>query len=279
MNLVRMKSVIRIILLGLVLVMVALISALTAMRFAIHGTEVTVPKLIGLTPAESERAASSLGLNVMIERQYFSPQIPEGRILSQLTDAGTKVRRGWQVRVAQSLGPQRVAIPDVLGESGRAADINIERRGLNLGSIAYIQIPGATPDQVLAQSPPANASGIAVPKISLLVSAASAPVAYIMPSFTGQPLGSVNQRLLDAGFHVGNVISIAPPLAGEPTSTPATSSTAPQSSAPQQAPASSSQPQAPANAAQPNPASIIVSQSPAPGQKVSAGATINFEVR
>jgi eukaryotic-like serine/threonine-protein kinase len=275
MNIVRMKSVIRIILLGLVLVMIALTSALTAMRFAIHGTEVTVPKLIGLSPAEAERAASNLGLNVMIERQYFSPQIPEGRILSQLPDAGTKVRRGWQVRVAQSLGPQRVAIPDVLGESGRAADINIERRGLELGSIAYIQIPGSPADQVLAQSPPANASGIAVPKISLLVSAAAAPVAYIMPSFAGQPLGSVNQNLLDAGFRLGTVTSIAPPLAGE-SSTPSTLASSNSPQLPILPQAGSAQPQ---SAAQAQPASIIVSQSPAPGQKVNAGATVNFEVR
>jgi beta-lactam-binding protein with PASTA domain len=267
MNIVRMKSVIRVILLGLVLLMVALISGLTAMRFAIHGTEVTVPKLIGLSPTEAERAAASLGLNVIIERQYFSPQIPEGRILSQLPDAGTKVRRGWQVRVAQSLGPQRVAIPNVLGESGRAADINIERRGLDLGSLAYIQIPGTQADQVLAQSPPANANGIAVPKISLLISAAATPATYIMPSFTGQPLGSVNQKLLDAGFHVGNVTAIAPPLASAPASIPSPSSA--QTPLPVQS----------APAAQPNPASIVVSQSPAPGQKVNAGATVNFEVR
>lgn len=270
MNIARMKSIVRLALLSLVLVTIALISALTAMRFAIHGTEVTVPKLIGLAPAEAERAAAGLGLNVIIERQYFSPQIPEGRILSQLPDAGTKVRRGWQVRVAQSLGPQRVAIPDVLGQSGRAADLNIERRGLDIGSVAYIQISGTPADQVLAQSPPANASGISVPKISLLVSAAAVPDAYIMPSFAGQPLGSVNQKLLDAGFRVGNVIPIAPPLANE---TSALLSNAPQSSATPAGP-SAQQP-----TAQPNPASIIVSQSPAPGQKVNAGATINFEVR
>jgi eukaryotic-like serine/threonine-protein kinase len=274
MNVIRMKSVIRVILLGLVLVTIALVSALTAMRFAIHGTEVTVPRLIGLSPNEAERAASNLGLNVILERQYFSPQIPEGRILSQLPDAGTKVRRGWQVRVAQSLGPQRVAIPDVLGESGRAADLNIERRGLDLGSIAYIQIPGTSADQVLAQSPPANASGVSVPKISLLVSAAAAPVAYIMPSFAGQALGSTNQKLLDAGFRLGNVIAIAPPLPSEAVSSASTPSgpSSQQSLAPLQASATAPQ-------AQPNPASIIISQNPAPGQRVSAGATVNFEVR
>jgi beta-lactam-binding protein with PASTA domain len=250
------------------------------MRFAIHGAEVTVPKLVGLAPLEAERAASSLGLNVIIERQYFSSQIAEGRILSQLPDAGTKVRRGWQVRVAQSLGPQRVAIPDVLGESGRAADLNIERRGLDLGSIAYIQIPGAPSDQVLAQSPPVNASEISVPKISLLVSSASTAAAYLMPSFVGQPLGSANQKLLDAGFRLGNVTAIAPPVTN---STDATMASPAQSNSVASSP-STAKPQQSSDAqmaqgSQPNPASIVMSQNPPPGQKVSAGATVSFEVR
>ena len=71
-----------------------------------------------------------------------------------------------------------------------------------------------------------------------------------MPNFAGQPLGSVNQALLDAGFHVGNV-TVAPPDAAHPAAVPP----------------------------QPDPASIIVSQSPAAGEMVLGGATINFEVR
>src|SRR6202789_1108110 len=120
--------------LALVLVTVALVSALTAMRFAIHGQEGVVPTLVGLSPTEAERAVSGPGLLVQIERQYYSPQIPEGRIMSQLPLPGTTVRRGWQVRVAESMGPQRVAIPDVTNQSERAAEWNIRPRGLDLGS-------------------------------------------------------------------------------------------------------------------------------------------------
>ena len=68
-----MKSFVRLVLLVLVLLTVALFSALTAMRFAIHGREVAVPKLIGLTPAEAERSVSALGPQIMVERQYYSP--------------------------------------------------------------------------------------------------------------------------------------------------------------------------------------------------------------
>lgn len=249
----RVKSFIQLVFLGLVLVIVALVSGLTAMRFAIHGTEVTVPKLVGLTPGEAERSAVPLGISVVVERQYYSADVPEGRVLMQVPAAGTKVRRGFQVRVAESLGPQRVQIPDVLGQSGRAAELNIERRGLDVGSIAYVPVPGVAADQVIAQNPTANASGISMPKISLLVTEPSQPQAFVMPSFVGQPLGSVNRTLLDAGFRLGNVTVLSPPIADATA--------------------------APVPIAQANPASIVVSQNPPAGQKVNAGAAVNFEVR
>src|SRR5437879_4733968 len=200
-----MKSVFRFVTLALVLVMVALVSALTAMRFAIHGQEVAVPAVVGSSPAEAERAVAGLGLQIEIERQYYSPQIAEGRIMSQLPLPGTKVRRGWQLRVAQSLGPMRVAIPDVTGQSERAAEFNLRRRGLDLVSSAAMQMPGMPPDLVLAQSPPANASQVAAPKISLLLTAAADAQTFVMPNFVGEPLGGASRVLQDSGFKLGNV--------------------------------------------------------------------------
>lgn len=248
-------------LLALVLMTVALISALTAMQLAIHGREVAIPKLVGLSPIEAERAGAASGLQVVVERQFYSPNIPEGKIMTQMPLPGTKVRRGWSIRVAQSLGPQRVAIPDVTGGSERVAELNIRRRGLSLGSVAHINLPNTPQDQVLSQSPPANASGVSAPKISLLISDGPEPQTYVMPNLTGQPLGSATLALQDAGIKVGKVSVLPPPSAqpspGEPQAEPI----------------------APAAVSEPNAASMIVSQTPAPGQKITAGSAVNFEVR
>ena len=165
------------------------------------------------------------------------------------------MRRGWQVRVAESLGPQRVQIPNVLGQSERAAEINIRRRGLELRAIAVMNISNTAAGQVLAQSPPPNASGVSAPKISLLVTQAPPPQAFVMPSFVGQPLGSVSQALQDAGMRLGTATAAAEP--------PASSLAAAVSP--------------PANPS--SPASIVVSQDPAAGQKVIVGSTVNFELR
>ncbi len=255
-----MKSAFRFAMLGLVLVIVAMVSALTAMRFAIHGQEVAVPALVGLAPGEAERAAAGLGLQMSIERQYYSPQIPEGKIMSQLPLPGTKVRRGWQLRVAVSLGKTRVTIPDVTGQSEHAAELNIRRRGLDVASMAEVEEAGIPADQVLAQSPTANETQVAAPKISFLVSAAADPQAFVMPSFVGQPLGSASRSLQDAGFRLGNVNVVASAGPAEATApvVPGAQGAAP---------------------AQASPASSIVAQAPAAGQKVVAGAAVNFDVR
>ena len=252
-----MRKFFRMLLLALVLMTVALISALTAMQLAIHGREVAIPKLVGLSPSDAERAGAASGLQVIIERQFYSPTIPEGKIMTQMPLPGTKVRRGWSVRVAQSLGPLRIAIPDVTGGSERIAELNIRRRSLTIGSVAHINLPDATADRVISQSPLPNATGVAAPKINLLISDGPDPLTYVMPNLTGQPLGSATLALQDVGMRVGKV-TVLPPLSP---------------------PQGDEQAQPAAAPAEPSAASMIVTQTPAPGQKIAAGTAINFEVR
>src|SRR5271154_6205224 len=211
-----MRQFFRMLLLALVLMTVALISALTAMQLAIHGREVAIPQLVGMSPFEAERTGAASGLQVVIERQFYSAEIPEGKIMTQMPPPGTRVRRGWSVRVAQSLGPQRVAIPDVTGASERVAEINIQRRGLSLGSIAHVNLSDAPQYQVISQAPPANANDVALPKISLLVSDGPEPAVYVMPNLTGQPLGSATLTLQDSGMKVGRVSVLQPLASGDP---------------------------------------------------------------
>jgi beta-lactam-binding protein with PASTA domain len=243
-----MKRFFRFLLLALVLLTVAMVSALTAMRFAIHGREVAVPNLVGMTRAAAETSANSSGLILDVENKFFSSDIAEGKILSQLPTPGIHVRRGWRIRAAQSLGPQRTEIPNVIGQSVRAAEINVRRRGLEVGSVATGLLPGATADQILVQNPPANAGLVESPKISVLVAAAEPEKQFVMPSFIGKHLADASAQLEDAGFTLGKVTDSA--------AAPGATSNIPMSQA----------------------SSIIVKQTPAAGQKIAAGATVSFEI-
>jgi beta-lactam-binding protein with PASTA domain len=203
-----MRSFLRMVLLGLVLVLVAMVSALTAMRFAIHGREATVPKLVGLTPAEARRIAAINGLLLVTENRFYSTDVPAGRIVSQLPQPGERVRRGWQVRVAESLGPQRRVIPNLLGESERAAEINLRRHGLEIGTVAGIPRTGGAIEDVVAQSPAPEAAA-ASPVVSLLVVAAPPPPEFVMPNLVGRHLADVRSQLEQAGIKVGKVEEVA----------------------------------------------------------------------
>lgn len=239
-----MRGLLRFVLLALVLLTVALVSALTAMRVAIHGREVVVPKLIGLTPPQAERLALQNGLLIDIEDRFYSADVAEGRVLSQLPPPGSKVRRGWRVRLAESLGPQHVVIPDVVGQSTRAAEINLRRRGLEPGTVAFAHLPDKPADQVIAQSPPPAAVGIASPKVNLLFAAPPGAVAFVMPSFVGRQLADAARLIQDAGLHLGAVrVSTNGATPGAPAAP-----------------------------------TVVVKQSPAAGQKVSPGMTVELDV-
>jgi beta-lactam-binding protein with PASTA domain len=206
-----MRKFFRIVLLGLVLLMVALVSALTAMRLAIHGREVEVPKLVGLSPEEARDAANESGLVVQVENRYYSAEVPEGRVLSQLPPPGTQVRRGFRIRLAVSLGAQRGSVPNVVGQSRRAAEINIARRGLELGNVAVAQLPGLPPGQVVAQSPAPQAGGATSPKISLLVTVPEEEQAFVMPDLVGRQLPQVSEMLQRSGMRIGSVMETDAP--------------------------------------------------------------------
>ena len=164
-----MRRYFNILLGALAMIAVAMISAFITMRLAIHGREVEVPSVAGLTVDDARSLAEGLGLNMDLESQFYSTTIPSGHILSQSPTPGTKVRRDWVLRVAESIGPQKVSIPNVVGQTEREATVTIRRLALDLGTIAYVPSPGP-PGIVVSQSPTPDAAGVDGPRISLLVS-------------------------------------------------------------------------------------------------------------
>jgi eukaryotic-like serine/threonine-protein kinase len=244
----------------LVLIIVALASTLISMRFAIHGREVAVPDFRGMAPAEAERAATGLGLEFARSDHFYSPTIPAGRIVSQQPEPGTRVRRGWRVQAADSLGPQRIDIPALLGMSPRAAEIDIRRRGLEVGAAAELPTDASAPQSVLAQTPAPGAQGVASPRVSLLYAAPPPETAYAMPDLTGLTLPQATSLVTASGLKVVSMTTAAPPPAAGSDAIPV-------------------RPPAPELFPNPNPSSsTVVAQEPAPGSRVTPGANVSLEV-
>lgn len=205
----------RVAMLLMLLVAVALLAAITTMHFAIHGAEVQVPALKGMTVADARSESAGLGLTLDVDNRYYSGEVAAGHILTQSPPAGTVVRREWRVRVAESLGPQRVDVPNVVGATERAASLELRRGGLEVGEIARLPDGAAAEGTVLAQDPPAHAQGIAQPSVNLLVAAPDneAPDGFVMPDLAGLPIVSAQAELAHVGIKTSTPIYVDVPVA------------------------------------------------------------------
>ena len=247
-----MKRVFTLILGALAMVAVALVSAFITMRLAIHGREAVVPALTGLTVSDAGKLAGRQGLQLNLENRFYSADVAAGRILAQDPAPGSRVRREWPIRITESLGSQAVNIPDLTGESERAATVSIRRLSLDLGAVAHLAVPG-DPDIVLTQTPPANSNTVDGPRVSLLVSDTpdEETQAYVMPSLVGLSYAAAGARAGATGLHL-----VVAPDAPPPTALPATS-------------VPGEQVAASAN-------SVVVGQTPQPGHRVEAGDAVHI---
>lgn len=235
----RIRTLFRLFMLFTVLVAVALISAITTIRLSIRGHQEIMPNLVGAPLEAAQRITSGLGLEIKVEDKLFSAQYAANQIVSQQPPAGTRVKVGQHVHVLVSLGSPRVAVPNLVGTSLRAAQITTIQRGLTVGNVAALPWAGAEPDQVVAQDPPALTANVHSPVVNLLVSRGESPPAYLCPNFVGQPLAAVRRTAEKAGLKIGAV-------------TPVPTDAAPQGT--------------------------ILDQSPAPGSKISSDTAIGFQV-
>ena len=257
-----MKPFLKWALLGLGMLAVMLLSAGLTLRFALHGHEVTIPDFAGMTVGEASQAALHTGVDLNIENKFYSTTVPVGRVLSQAPAAGSRVRHGWQVRVTESLGPQQVTIPDVVGDPMQESSMEIRKMQLDLGTLAHIGAPGDA-EMTLAQTPPPNA-GVDQPTVSLLLSSSvNASSAFVMPSFVGMSFGAANRAAIGLGLKVATIGGV-PATAPEPAPAPVV---------PGQAvvPAAPAAPVAPVV-----PSGVVTEQSPESGFKASRGDVVRL---
>jgi beta-lactam-binding protein with PASTA domain len=184
------------------LLAIGLLSAITTMHFAIHGAEVQVPALKGMTVADARSQTAGLGLNLAVDNRYYSSDVAAGHILTQSPPSGTVVRREWKVRVSESLGPQKVEVPDSVGMDERFAALKLRRVGLAIGTTAHFPYAKEPAGKVLAQDPPAHAQGIEGPSVNLLVAAPTldTPDGFVMPDLAGMSIVGAQAVLARVGL-------------------------------------------------------------------------------
>lgn len=201
----RLRMFFRLFLLVSVLAAVAVVSAITTIRIAIHGRQENMPNLIGTSLESAQRIASGLGLELKVVDKLYSTQYPPNAIAQQMPPPGTPLKMGQRVHVLVSLGPPQVVVPDMVGSSMRAARISAMEHGLTVADVVWVSWPGAA-DVVVAQDPLPATADVRTPDVNLLVSGGEPPPAYLCPRFIGLPLAEVRRVVEKNSFKVGPIV-------------------------------------------------------------------------
>src|SRR5258708_23222605 len=148
----RLEWLGRMTLLGFILASAAFLSAITAMRIAIHGREVTMPNLVGINVSEASKSLQSRGLVLRVADRVYSDQ-PINAVVRQTPTSGLLMKVSQQAHVVLSLGQRQLQIPLLEGNSLRASRIELLRAGLQVGEVTAISMPDKPAYEVTIQPP------------------------------------------------------------------------------------------------------------------------------
>ena len=200
---------------------VAVIAGAAAWWFlAGPGSPTVVPPTTSLTYAQAQTKldAAHLGADRV---DSFDESVPPGVVMSTDPGAGAEVRRGTDVKVTVSKGPERYVVPNVVNKSAAEARDQITAAKLTLGTSKDAFDEKIVAGLVVSVDPKVGTPLKRGTKVNIVVSKGRQPIAVI--DYTDKPATEAVDALSKAGLEVdateqansdtivkGNVISQSP---------------------------------------------------------------------
>jgi len=186
------------------LVLTAALSAVTTMRIVLASQEVVVPSLLERRVADAGALAGRHKLLLRVEGKRHDDKVALDQVVAQEPAAGARLKAQRSVRVWVSLGPRRLNVPALEGQSLRTARLTLDQLQLPVARVAEVP-DDAEPGTILVQNPPAGEAEHVGAGVTLLVSRGRRQVDYVMPDLIGRKLEDVERQLARAGLRTGEL--------------------------------------------------------------------------
>jgi serine/threonine-protein kinase len=170
------------------------------MRISVRSGETKTPALVGMSLSDAEEVFKTTDLSLLVSGRRYNDEIPEGAIISQIPPAGAGIKGNRNVRVVVSLGRRVNPVPNLTGNSIRAARMIAQQNGYELGKITEIPVLEGE-EKVVSQYPRPEAEGNISDQIDILIEK-EVPGRYIMPDTSGENLNRVLRFFKNNGFEV-----------------------------------------------------------------------------
>jgi len=165
------------------------------------GRFTSAPVATGLTRNAAVEQLTAAGFEVTVAPEAgFSETVPPGLVLSQDPGAGDRLRKGGEVVLVLSRGPDRRAVPEIAGRPQQEAADALEQVGLAVGTVkqAFSTLPTGA---VVSSDPSAGAELKEGTRVALVVSKGVEMLP--VPDVTGSTRAAAVEKLSEAGFDAG----------------------------------------------------------------------------
>jgi serine/threonine-protein kinase len=183
----------------LLIALLLVVAAAALVFFAGPGAQTAVPKVVGSTSLIAQKALAAAHLGTKVVRA-FNETVIAGLVLAGDPPAGSEVRRGSTVTLTVSKGPERHAVPQLIGLSQADAQQRVTDARLTVGTVSNAFSETVPQGQVIATSPPANSVVKAATPVSLVISQGRQPIQ--LANWTGQPVKQAVAALTQAKLKV-----------------------------------------------------------------------------
>ena len=185
----------------LILLLVLMLTAVAAYAgwYVTKGQFTSAPRLTTLSQTEAEAAAQRAGLSIHFDDAY-SETVSPGAVISTDPSGGTKIKNGADIEAVVSRGPERHAMPTVVGGSQSQARQAIAAASLSLGTVSTSHSDSVAKGVVISSSEPAGRS--LKPQTSIDLTVSSGPKPIKITDYTGKSAKDAQRALSKAGFDV-----------------------------------------------------------------------------
>ena len=182
----------------LILAVAAVLSGAAWLVAAGPLSKTTTPGLVGLTRAEAAVTAHKSGLSTHLKGYRFSEVAPVGVVVATDPGRGEDVDKKGTVELFLSKGPERYAVPSVVGRTEDFARTTIEDNNLTVGTAERHYSSKVAEGSVIATKPAAGVELKRDQVVVLVISDGPEPVA--VPNVVGQPVDQAKAAVTDAGL-------------------------------------------------------------------------------
>ncbi|MEX1210010.1 MAG: Stk1 family PASTA domain-containing Ser/Thr kinase [Candidatus Nanopelagicales bacterium] len=164
------------------------------------GKQVTVPGIIGLDEQAAATALQDVGLRLEVSGQEFSETVAAGLVLSSDPAPGASTGVDSLISVVLSQGPERYAVPDVVGEPLAIARTTLSEANLGVGIITEAWDSSIAAGSIVSTVPGVGEELMSGTLIDIVVSKGPKPVK--IPGLTGVSADEASAQLEAAGLIV-----------------------------------------------------------------------------